>query len=142
MPVFVRHWFEIDGDEEGEHFDLTMDPEIKMEDIEESAPEVPPAEPVVECFCLDDEVESPPFILHCGHVGHFCCWREWGLRNPSCPSCRNPFYDSEHELLCGVVPTNTNHESSASTNDDSTVEAEWEEEQEETNNPFNYLINI
>ena len=84
--MFVRIWYDVDGPQPGEWIDLTEDPEIKMEDVEESPPEVPAADSGVECFCRDEAVVSPKFILACGHFGHFCCLARWGGINPTCPS--------------------------------------------------------
>ena len=42
------------------------------------------------CICCDEYIEGTTLqLLPCHHVMHVKCLKNWYLKNPSCPMCRN-----------------------------------------------------
>ena len=90
----ILHWIELDSNEEGEHFDLTEDdPEIKMEDLDET----PPPRIWTCSICLDEGEACHPthFKTDCNHDFHRECLEEWCKKETWCPYCRTELSNSD-----------------------------------------------
>ena len=48
------------------------------------------------CY-IDYEVKQKIKLLECGHAFHINCVKEWLLKNPNCPICKNNLLKNQAE---------------------------------------------